>query len=81
MDLGIEELKEKREELHRVIFKEEEEKEKLIGEIRILNERLSRVEDNLVKKYASRTEYDKTIKETEAAYLKVRTPFRIILIY
>ena len=34
--------------------------------------RLSRINDNLARKIASRTEYDKTITETEGAYQKVR---------
>ncbi len=70
--LGIEELKEKREELGRTITIEEEEKEKVLGELRLLNERLARTDENLKKKYASKAEYDRTIKETESAYMKVR---------
>merc|ERR1711972_1276514 len=67
----IEDLREKREELNRSIAADEEEKAKIQNDLRILTERLSRINDNLAKKIASRTEYDKTITETEAAYSKI----------
>eukprot|EP00310_Coccolithus_braarudii_P013998 CAMPEP_0183350938 /NCGR_PEP_ID=MMETSP0164_2-20130417/22126_1 /TAXON_ID=221442 /ORGANISM="Coccolithus pelagicus ssp braarudi, Strain PLY182g" /LENGTH=112 /DNA_ID=CAMNT_0025522977 /DNA_START=67 /DNA_END=405 /DNA_ORIENTATION=- len=67
----IEELREKREELNRSIAADEEEKAKIQNDLRILTERLSRINDNLARKIASRTEYDKTITETEAAYSKI----------
>lgn len=35
------------------------------------NNRLSRINDSLARKVASRNEYDKTIMETEAAYMKI----------
>ena len=35
------------------------------------NPRLSRINDSLARKVASRNEYDKTIMETEAAYMKI----------
>tara|TARA_B100001758_G_C18005087_1_gene400103 strand:- start:234 stop:542 length:309 start_codon:yes stop_codon:yes gene_type:complete len=68
---GIEDLKEKREEVNRQILKDEEEKQKIQNDLRILTERLSRINDSLARKVASRNEYDKTIMETEAAYMKV----------
>merc|ERR1712110_825658 len=67
----IEELREKREELNKSIAADEEEKAKIQNDLRILTERLSRINDNLARKIASRTEYDKTITETEAAYQKI----------
>merc|ERR1712070_489150 len=67
----IEELREKREELNKSIAADEEEKAKIQNDLRILTERLSRINDNLARKIASRTEYDKTITETEGAYQKV----------
>jgi Sjoegren syndrome nuclear autoantigen 1 len=36
-----------------------------------LTERLSRINESLARKIASRNEYDKTIAETEAAYMKI----------
>ena len=65
-------LREKREELNKSIASDEEEKAKIQNDLRILTERLSRINDNLARKIASRTEYDKTITETESAYQKVR---------
>ncbi|XP_077005066.1 microtubule nucleation factor SSNA1 isoform X2 [Tamandua tetradactyla] len=67
---GIEELCQKREELCRQIQQEEEEKQRLQNEVRQLTEKLARVNENLARKIASRNEFDRTIAETEAAYLK-----------
>merc|ERR1712216_467582 len=67
----IEDLKEKREEVNRQIMQDEEEKQKIQNDLRILTERLSRINDSLARKVASRNEYDKTIMETEAAYMKI----------
>lgn len=67
----IEDLCSKRDELHRSIVQEEEEKQKLQNDIRVLTERLSKVNESLAKKMASRNEFDKTIAETEAAYMKI----------
>ena len=67
----IEDLREKREEVNGSIQREEEEKAKIQNDIRILTERLSRVNDSLARKIASRNEYDKTVQETEAAYMKI----------
>ena len=103
---GIEDLREKREEVNRSIAKDEEEKgaprprthhpcvasgaagggrgahpcgapraptlaAKIQNDLRILTERLARLNDNLARKITSRNEYDKTIQETEAAYMKI----------
>merc|ERR1711892_1195851 len=67
----IEDLREKREEVNRSIAKDEEEKAKIQNDLRILTERLARINDNLARKISSRNEYDKTIQETEAAYAKI----------
>ena len=68
---GIEDLCNKRDELQKQIHVEEEEKCKIQNDLRILTERLARINESLAKKIASRNEYDKTIAETEAAYMKV----------
>ena len=44
---------------------------KIQNDLRILTERLARINDNLARKVSSRTEYDKTITETESC--RVRT--------
>ncbi|KAM3910892.1 microtubule nucleation factor SSNA1 [Leptodactylus fuscus] len=67
----IEDLCSKREELNRQIQQEEEEKNKLQNDIRILTEKLSRVNESLARKMSSRNEFDKTIAETQAAYMKI----------
>jgi len=68
---GINDLCAKRDDLQKSILQEEEEKAKLQNDIRILTERLAKVNESLSKKMASRNEFDKTIAETEGAYMKV----------
>ncbi|KAH9492569.1 Sjoegren syndrome nuclear autoantigen 1 [Bulinus truncatus] len=67
----IEELCCKRDEIHRSILQEEDEKVKLQNDIRVLTEKLAKVNESLAKKIASRNEFDRTIAETEAAYMKI----------
>eukprot|EP00118_Oscarella_pearsei_P026492 m.309985 g.309985 ORF g.309985 m.309985 type:complete len:131 (+) comp48948_c0_seq1:3-395(+) len=67
----IEDLCSKRDELQRQIILEEEEKGKIQNDLRILTERLARMNESLSKKLALRNDYDKTIAETEAAYMKI----------
>ena len=69
--LGIEDLCGKRDELQRQILIEEEDKHKLENEIRLTSEKLARINENLAKKITARTEFDRTISETEAAYMKI----------
>ncbi|MEE6516478.1 hypothetical protein FKM82_025967 [Ascaphus truei] len=69
----IEDLCSKRDELNRQILQDEEEKNKLQNDIRILTEKLSRINESLARRMASRNEFDKTIAETEAAYMKMMT--------
>ena len=78
---GIEDLCTKRDELHKQILEEEEEKRKVQNDIRILTERLAKINESLSKKMASRNEFDKTIAETEAAYMKVWRSRFIIYVY
>lgn len=68
---GIEELCSKREELNRQIKQEEDEKDHLQHDIRVLSEKLSRVNESLSRRLTARTALDRTIAETEAAYTKV----------
>lgn len=69
---GIEDLHSKRDELNRQIRQEEEEKDRLQHDIRVLSEKLSRVNESLAQRLAARATFDRTIAETEAAYTKVR---------
>mmetsp|Transcript_21458 Transcript_21458/g.27924 ORF Transcript_21458/g.27924 Transcript_21458/m.27924 type:complete len:123 (+) Transcript_21458:68-436(+) len=67
----IEDLREKREEVNRAILKEEEEKAKIQKDLSILTDRLSKINEALARKVQARNEYDKTIQETETAYMKI----------
>ncbi|KAF0699998.1 Aste57867_9478 [Aphanomyces stellatus] len=67
----IEDLREKREEVNRVILKEEEEKAKIQKDLTVLTDRLSKINEDLARKTQARNEYDRTIQETEAAYMKI----------
>jgi Sjoegren syndrome nuclear autoantigen 1 len=71
LNLGIEDLCGKRDELQRQILIEEEDKHKLENEIRLSSEKLARINENLAKKITARTEFDRTISETESAYMKI----------
>jgi Sjoegren syndrome nuclear autoantigen 1 len=71
LSLGIEDLCAKRDELQRQILIEEEDKHKLENELRTTSEKLARINENLAKKITARTEFDRTISETEAAYMKI----------
>ena len=75
----IEELRDKREELNKSVAQDEEEKAKIQNDLRILTERLARINDNLARKVSSRTEYDRTITETEAAYSKIMESSQTLL--
>merc|ERR1711865_653195 len=67
----IEDLREKREEVNRQILQEEEEKAKIQKDLIILTDRLSKINESLARKVQARNEYDKTIQEMEAAYMKI----------
>ena len=68
----------KRDEIQRQIVVEEEEKQKVQNDIRILTERLAQLNEGLAKKIAARNDYDRTIAECETAYRKVnRTCWQI----
>ncbi len=67
----IEDLREKREEVNRQILKEEEEKAKIQKDLSILTARLQKLNESITRKQLARNEYDKSIQETEAAYMKI----------
>ena len=50
---------------------EEEDKAKIQREISILSEKLQKMNESLSRKIQARNEYDKTIQETEGAYMKI----------
>ncbi|MCO5600959.1 hypothetical protein L7F22_055076 [Adiantum nelumboides] len=67
----IDELREKRDEVRKVVQQQEEEKVGLQKEMVALTKRLAEIDDSLSRKYAYSHEYDKTIQEVEGAYAKV----------
>ncbi|KAF7688552.1 Sjoegren syndrome nuclear autoantigen 1 [Silurus meridionalis] len=67
----IEELNFRRDELNKQIQYEEEEKTRLQHDIRVLTEKLNRVSESLDRRLATRNELEKTVAETEAAYMKI----------
>ena len=75
----IEELKERRTEIDRVIKKEEEEKTRIVAEIKALNDRLQIVDESLKKRNAMRNDFDRTIAETSASFYKILDSSRILL--
>ena len=42
-----------------------------LQDLSILTDRLSKINESLARKVQARNEYDKTIQETEAAYMKI----------
>ncbi|XP_034457247.1 Sjoegren syndrome nuclear autoantigen 1 [Hippoglossus hippoglossus] len=67
----IEDLYYKRDELNRQIKDEEVEKDRLQHDVRVLTEKLSRVNESLAQRLATRDTFDRTIAESEAAYTKI----------
>ena len=67
----IEDLREIREEINKQILKDEEEKAKIQRDLSILTDRLSKINEGLARKIQARNEYDRTIQETEGAYMKI----------
>ena len=67
----IENIRTGRDELHEEIGKDEEEKQLVEGEIAALSERLAQLSDALIRKYEAREEFERTISETEQAFMKI----------
>ena len=67
----LQDLRQKREIVHKEIISEEREKARVQKQLAELTEQLQRLNMSISKKTQSRNDYDKTIQETEAAYMKV----------
>ncbi|EUB64803.1 Sjoegren syndrome nuclear autoantigen 1 -like protein [Echinococcus granulosus] len=67
----FEDLCKRREDIQRQIHVDETEKAKLQRELNQITEKLNRVNDSLQKKLVLRNELDRTIAESEAAYMKI----------
>ncbi|KAK9866812.1 hypothetical protein WJX84_002158 [Apatococcus fuscideae] len=55
----IEDLREKREEVHRQLMEEESERQKLTSELQQIQRRLNQINESITRKSATRNEYDK----------------------
>ncbi|XP_017883895.1 Sjoegren syndrome nuclear autoantigen 1 homolog isoform X1 [Ceratina calcarata] len=75
----LEEMKMRRTELQAQIESQEEEKNYLQREIEKLSHKLTRVNDSLTKRIAVRNEYDRTITDTETAYVKILESSQLLL--
>lgn len=69
---GLENMKLRRAELQTEIDTQEEEKTNLQREIEKMSYKLTRINDSLGKRICVRNEYDRTIADTESAYMKVK---------
>eukprot|EP00037_Helgoeca_nana_P011398 m.102420 g.102420 ORF g.102420 m.102420 type:complete len:103 (+) comp20807_c0_seq1:49-357(+) len=67
----IEDLKTKRDAVSERVLEKQEEKLKIQNDLHVLTERLARVTDDLTKMSAERDDYDRTISDSEATYMKI----------
>ena len=67
----IENIRENRDDLHEEIITDEQEKHEIEQQIMALNERLTTLSEALIKKYEAREEFDRTISETEQAFMRI----------
>lgn len=67
----LQDLKQKRDTVHKEMINEEREKSRVQKQLAELTEQLHRLNESIAIKQQTRNDYDKTIQETEAAYMKV----------
>merc|ERR1712228_888285 len=67
----LQDLKQKRDNVHKEITNEEREKSRVQKQLAEMTEQLHRLNESIAQKSQTRNEYDKTIQETEAAYMKI----------
>jgi Sjoegren syndrome nuclear autoantigen 1 len=67
----LETIKESRDEVQLEIDAEEQEKKQIEDQMRMFSLRLNEINESLNKKYLTRNEFDKTIGETENAFMKI----------
>ncbi|KAM0733309.1 Microtubule nucleation factor SSNA1 [Formica fusca] len=75
----LEEMKLRRAELQSQIVSQEEEKNNLQREIEKMSCKLTHLNDSLAKRIAVRNEYDRTIADTETAYMKILESSQLLL--
>eukprot|EP01083_Nonionella_stella_P083146 229745_1 len=64
-------LRQKRDIVHKEIISEEREKARVQKQLAELTEQLQRLNNSISRKSQTKHDYDKTIQETEAAYMKI----------
>ena len=67
----IENLREKREDMNRQISKQEQDKKELERELSVLTDKMNTLNTELTRNIVLRNEYNRTIQETEGAYMKI----------
>ena len=67
----IESIKSSRDDIQQEVQNDEEEKRQLEFQMQTLNEKLHNLTQQLQKKYQARNDYDRTINETEGAFVKI----------
>ena len=67
----IENLREKREDMNRHISKQELDKKELERQLSVLTDKMNKLNSELTKNIVLRNEYNRTIQETEGAYMKI----------
>jgi Sjoegren syndrome nuclear autoantigen 1 len=67
----LDDLREKREELNKNLLKEEKNKQEIQKQLHLLTESLAVANKNIAQMSQARNDYDITIQETEAAYMKI----------
>ncbi|MES1912817.1 MAG: hypothetical protein MHM6MM_005036 [Cercozoa sp. M6MM] len=67
----IEDLREKRDSVSRDLAEEEREKAQIEKSLLSLQQRLQVLNESMAQKIQARNDFDRTIQETEAAYMKI----------
>mmetsp|Transcript_26120 Transcript_26120/g.41418 ORF Transcript_26120/g.41418 Transcript_26120/m.41418 type:complete len:116 (+) Transcript_26120:105-452(+) len=67
----LQDLKQKRDTVHKEMINEDREKSRVQKQLAELTEALHRLNESIAQKQQTKNEYDKTIQETEAAYMKI----------
>ncbi|XP_073386897.1 microtubule nucleation factor SSNA1 isoform X1 [Physcomitrium patens] len=79
VNLGIEELWRKKEEIKKAMQLEEDEKEYIQRELLVLTNHLIVIDESVSRKYAYVEENNKTIEEVEADYCKISKQLQAFL--
>lgn len=75
----IEELRERRADVDKGIRREEEERDRVIAEMKTLAERLRLLDESISRKESARADFDRTITETSAHFAKILESSRVLL--